>query len=151
MTGDHTPKPFVQTEAQEGLGQFSPDGRYVVYISNESGQNEIYVRSFPDGNGKWQISKGGGVDPRWRRDGREIVYLGGQSIMSVEVNTSPVFQPGTPKMLFDAPFQQAGNWARNNSYDISADGKKFLAVTPVGQDLAAPITVVLNWQAALKK
>jgi serine/threonine protein kinase len=151
MTGDRTPKPFVQTSAQEGIGQFSPDGRFVAYVSNESGQNEIYVRSFPDGSGKWQISKGGGVDPRWRRDGKEITYLSGTRMMSAEVNTSPSFQPGTPKLLFEAPFVQAGNNGRNNAYDISPDGKRFLATMPVGQSLSAPITVVLNWQAGLKK
>ncbi|HYV64016.1 MAG TPA: protein kinase, partial [Bryobacteraceae bacterium] len=151
MTGERTPKPFVQTAAQEGIGQFSPDSRYVAYISNESGQNEIYVRSFPDGSGKWQVSKGGGVDPRWRRDGKEITYINGTRVMSVEVSTSPAFQPGTPKLLFEAPFALAGAHNRNNAYDISPDGKKFLATMPVGQSLSAPITVVLNWQAGLKK
>ena len=73
MTGERKPKPFLQTAAQECQGQFSPYGRFVVYLSNESRDpGEIYVRSFPDGIGKWQISKGGGVDPRWRRDGKEI-------------------------------------------------------------------------------
>jgi eukaryotic-like serine/threonine-protein kinase len=138
MTGERTPKPFVQTAAQEGLGQFSPDGRFVAYVSNESGQNEIYVRSFPDGRGKWQISKGGGVDPRWRRDGKEITYLSGTRMMAVEVSTSPAFQPGTPKMLLEAPIIQAGNYNRNNGYDISPDGKKILATMPVGQTLTAP-------------
>ena len=151
MTGERTPKPFVQTAAQEGLGQFSPDGRFVGYVSNESGQNEIYVRSFPGGSGKWQISKSGGVDPRWRRDGRETVYLSGTKVMSVDVNTNPSFQPGTPKMLLEAPIVQAGNYNRNDAYDISSDGKRFLATMPVGQSLAAPITVVLNWQTLLKK
>ena len=67
--------PFLQGPSNEGLGQFSPDGRYVVYLSDESGTNEIYVRTFPDGNGRWQISKATGVDPRWRADGKEIIYL----------------------------------------------------------------------------
>jgi Tol biopolymer transport system component len=151
MTGERTAKPFVQTAAQEGLGQFSPDGRFVTYVSNESSMNEIYVRSFPDGSGKWQISKGGGVDPRWRHDGKEIFYLSGTKMMSVEVSTSPSFQPGTPKLLVEARFIQAGNYNKNNAYDISPDGKRFLATVPVGQNLSSPITVVLNWQALLKK
>jgi Tol biopolymer transport system component len=151
MTGDHTPKPFVQTAAQEGLGHFSPDGRFVAYVSSESGQNEAYVRSFPDGNGKWQISKGGGVDPVWRRDGKEIVYLTGTSVMAVDVTTNPSFQPGTPKVLLRNPFVQAGSYNRNSAYDFSPDGKRFLATLPVGQNVSAPITVVLNWQAGLKK
>ena len=151
MTGDRTPKPFVQNAGEEGIGQFSPDGRFVAYISNESGQNDIYVRSFPDGNGKWQVSKGGGVDPRWRRDGKEIVYLNGSRVMSVEVNTNPTFQPGVPKLLLEAPFVMAGAHNKNNAYDISPDGKRFLATLPVGQNLSSPITVVLNWQAGLKK
>jgi Tol biopolymer transport system component len=151
MTGERTPTLFVQTVGQDGLGSFSPDGRFVLYLSNESGQNEIYVKSFPDAERRWQISKGGGVDPRWRHDGREILYMSGSKLMGVEVTTSPSFQLGAPTPLFEAPFVQAGNWARNNAYDVTADGKKILATIPLGQTPAGPLTIVLNWQAGLKK
>jgi hypothetical protein len=136
----------------EGLGAFSPDGPFEAYVSRESGQNEIYVRSFPDGDGRWQVSKDGGVDPRWRRDGKELFYLQGTKVMAVEISSSPTFQPGTPKELFEAPFAQAGDWSRNSAYDVSPDGKRFLATVPAAQNLSdTPITVVLNWQAGLKK
>lgn len=152
MTGEHKPIPFVASPAQEGLGLFSPDSRYVAYVSNESGLNEVYVRSFPDGSGRWQVSKNGGVNPRWRRDGKELLYIAPDGeLMSVDVTANPVFQPGTPRPLFEAPFAQVVNYPGNNAYDISPDGKRLLGVTLAGQSSNAGITVELNWQAGLKK
>jgi serine/threonine protein kinase len=150
MTGERTPMPFLQGPYNEGHAQFSPDGRFVAYMSDEAGPpGEIYVRSFPDGNQKWQISKGTGVDPRWRGDGKEIIYLTGRKVMVVQVTFTPTFIPGTPKELFEAPIIQAGNFARNPGYAVSADGEAFLVDTPAGTDAFRPINVVLNWQASL--
>jgi eukaryotic-like serine/threonine-protein kinase len=87
---EHTPIPFVQTPGQDGIGSFSPDPRFVVYLSNESGQNEIYVKSFPDGSRRWQISKGGGIDPRWRCDGREIIPMSGLKLRDRNEITLPI-------------------------------------------------------------
>jgi eukaryotic-like serine/threonine-protein kinase len=152
MTGERKPKPFVQTPAEEGIAQFSPDGRFVAYLSNESGTNEIYVRSFPDGNGKWQISKGGGVDPRWRRDGKEILYISSvrRRMMGVDITFFPTFTPGTPKVLFETPLVGAGTYSRNDAFSLSPDGKSLLAILPL-QGSASPINVILNWHTLLKK
>jgi serine/threonine protein kinase/Tol biopolymer transport system component len=152
MTGDRTPKPFLATEFNEGLASFSPDGRYVAYISDKTGMNEIYVQSFPKPSEEIPISKGGGVDPRWSHDGKEIFYISGRTMKSVSVSTSPTFRVnGLPKALFDAALVQAGAWFRNNAYDISVDGKGFLATLATNESAEQSITVFLNWQAALTK
>jgi dipeptidyl aminopeptidase/acylaminoacyl peptidase len=150
MTGERKPMPFLQGSSNEGLGQFSPDGRYVVYLSDEAGTNEIYVRTFPDGNGRWQISKTTGYDPRWRADGKEIIYLSARKVMAVDVTLTPTFVPGTPKELFEAPIVNAGSFARNPGYFVSPDGKAFLVNMPVGPNASRPLNVVLNWQSGLK-
>jgi dipeptidyl aminopeptidase/acylaminoacyl peptidase len=143
MTGERKPFPFLATPAQEGIGAFSPEGNFVAYVSNESGKNEIYVRSFPDASGRWKVSKTG-VDPRWSRDGRKLFYILGTTFMSVDVATKPTFQLGTPEMLFTVPVVQAGNWARNNAYDVAADNR-FIATIALEQKSPSAINVVLNW------
>jgi Tol biopolymer transport system component len=140
---ERKPVPFLATEFNDAEGHFSPDGRFVAYASDESGTAEVYVRTFPNPNGKWQVSKGGGTRPRWRRDGKQIFYMrSGTQMMSVDVSSGATFQSGDPHVLFDARIP-AG-------WDVMADGKRFLIATTTG-DFADPITVVLNWQSALKK
>jgi hypothetical protein len=112
-------------------------------MSDESGVEEVYVRTFPDPSGKWQVSKGGGTLPRWRRDAKQLYYLGRDTIFSVDVATGATFQSSEPKALLDARVP-AG-------YDVTADGKRFLIATNSGDSAADPITVVLNWAAGLKK
>jgi eukaryotic-like serine/threonine-protein kinase len=155
LGGDKKPFPFLQTEFNEVDGQFSPDGRWVAYVSDESGRNEIYVRTFsPDSTaaasdtaGKWQVSYGGGTDPRWSADGKELYYMTPDwKLMAVEVTTNPVFQAGAAKLLFQAPQQTSVTVG-----DYTVDGKRFLFLAPAGQTAPAPFTVVLNWQAGLKK
>ena len=157
LKGDKKPFPFLHTEFNEEGGQFSPDGRWVAYSSDESGRTEIFVRPFsPDSNGtasgaggKWLISNGGGAQPRWRGDGRELYYLASDGkLMAVEVSTNPVFQAGVPKVLFQA---LAMSNASYSEWDLTADGKRFLLPAPTAQSAQAPFTVVLNWQAGLKK
>jgi Tol biopolymer transport system component len=155
LEGDKKPFPFLQTEFNETNGHFSPDGHWVAYMSDESGRYEIYVRRFspdstttaPDTGGKWQVSYSGGIEPRWSADGKGLYYLTlDWKVMAVAVTTNPAFQAGTPKLLFQTPRQLnrvAGNY--------TVDGKRFLFLAPVEQTAQAPFTVVLNWQAALKK
>jgi len=155
LEGDRKAVPLLRTEFNEGNASFSPDGRWVAYVSNETGRNEIYVRPFvasgssgPSlGEGKWQVSKDGGNNPRWRADGKEIIFMFNLAVMSVDVNGNGAgFQMGTPKQLFTAP--------ANNGWDITTDGKRFMMIVPPNQGAqtaATPITVVLNWQADLKK
>jgi Tol biopolymer transport system component len=132
------PTPFLSTPFEEGDAHFSPDGRFVAYRSNESGRNEVYVRSFPDGSGKWQISRNGGAIPRWRGDGKELFfYYPAGTYMSVDITLAPAFQFGAEKRLFPA--------LSGNVYDVAADGKRLLLADVLDTDTAAnPIIVVLN-------
>jgi Tol biopolymer transport system component len=157
LSGDKKPFPFLRTEFNEQYGRFSPDGRWVAYSSDESGRDEIYVRSFsPDSGGtasvaggKWLISNDGGTLPRWRGDGRELYYLAPDGkLMSVEISANPVFQAGVPRVLFQMPPTVSATSPR---WDVTADGKRFILPAPTAQSTQAPFTVVLNWQSALKK
>jgi eukaryotic-like serine/threonine-protein kinase len=151
LDGSGKPFPFLETESNEIDGHFSPNGQWVAYTSDESGRYEIYVRRFSAKTasataGKWQLSDGGGSEPRWSADGKELYYLSPDwKLMVVEVTTGSLFQAGTPKLLFQAP-QQNGFTAG----DYTVDGKRFLFLAPAEQG-DIPFTVVLNWQAGLNK
>jgi Tol biopolymer transport system component len=152
LEGDRKPTPYLQTAFDESQGQFSPDGRWVAYRSDESGKPEIFVQPFPlseGGGGKFQVSNGGGAQPRWRRDGKELFYVvNDRTVMAVDVNTGPFFQAGAPHRLFDAAFHVGGAWFH---WDVTADGKKFLINAVAQESAGSPLTVVLNWQAGLKQ
>ena len=101
MEGDHKRIPLLQEKYLEIQPKISPDGRWMAYLSDESGKNEIYVRPFPEVNkGRWQISTSGGNSPLWSRDGRELFYRSADSVMAVAVQTEPTFKPGKPEVLF---------------------------------------------------
>jgi Tol biopolymer transport system component len=156
LSGDRKPFPFLQPRFIETQGQFSPDGRWIAYISNESGRGEVYVAPFggPSGvqSGKWQVSTGGGDQPRWSRDGKEIYYVtqapaNTLMVAAVSVRDS-AFDVGAVKALFAV--RPAGT--PRNSYQVSPDGQRFLVnMGPVQAPTATPITVVMNWTAGLKK
>jgi serine/threonine protein kinase len=154
LEGDRKPVLLLGTEFDERSGSFSPDMRWIAYESNESGLYEIYVRPFNAsgssvpalGPGKWQVSKDGGIQPEWRSNGKELIFRAPNgSPMAVDVNSNgSAFQPGVPKQLFAAPV--------NTGWDVTADGKRFfMAVRPNQKATDEPITVLLNWQAELKK
>jgi Tol biopolymer transport system component len=156
--GDHKkPVPFLRTKANEFDGHFSPDGRWVAYGTDESGRPEVYVRPFlPDASGeaisdagnKWLISNSGGYSPMWREDGKELYYIAlGRKLMAVDVTTRPDFHAGVPKLLFQLPPDTGGN----GNWAPSPDGKRFLFKVPKAPGGEMPFTVVLNWQAGLKK
>jgi serine/threonine protein kinase/Tol biopolymer transport system component len=158
LTGEKKPVPFLQSVFGEGFPQISPDGKWIAYLSNETGRGEIYVRSFPSGEGKWQIStNGANFTPRWRRDGRELFYMSGPTlkIMSVKINPAgPTFEYSAPIELFDSGYVNFTHGLNYHTYAVSADGQRFLIPRPESAmtDAAhSPITVVLNWPAALKK
>jgi Tol biopolymer transport system component len=153
LNGDQKPIPFLHTEFNESSGQFSPDGHWIAYTSDESGGDEIYVRGFSsssaqgvwDSEGKWLISKGGGTGPRWRGDGKELFYVASDGkLMSVDIRAKPVFEAGAPRPLFQLPLGFIG-------VEVTADGRRFLVAVPVAQSASVPFTVVLNWQTTLKK
>jgi Tol biopolymer transport system component len=127
-----------------GAVRFSSDGRWIAYDLDESGRREVYVVSVPDGQARVQISSAGGVDPRWSRDDREILYraFDGQ-IMSVEIESNGVLRAGTPRPLFRLP-EGASSW------DVSSDGERFLVNVPVIKSSSVPLSVVVNWSTALQ-
>jgi len=152
LFGDRKPSAFIEGGGFRAVSaQFSSNGRFVVYASNETGRNEIYVQTFPQQSGKWQISASGGTDPTWRRDGKELFFLSpDEKLMAVDVNTNAgTFQAGIPKELFQT--QSIPPWYWRNIYAPSADGQRFLMITPAIDAKPAPITVVVNWTAMLKK
>ena len=157
MEGREGGKPvlFLHSQFNELFGQISPDGHWMAYTSDESGQREVYVRPFPSGDGQWRISIAGGEQPRWRGDGKELFFIGGDGKMTaVMVNASPAkasFEPGTLQQLFDAHLVESYN-STLFEYDVSPDGKHFLLSTAGGGSAAAPVlNVVMNWDTGLKK
>ncbi len=148
--GDRKPMPYLQGPYSQQQGQFSPDGRWIAYASNESGSYQVYVQSFPAGGGKFQLSAEGGTQPIWRRDGKELFYIAADGrLMAVDIATAPKFQAGAPKALFNPQLVPGG--PTSFRYTVTPDGKRFLVSAPPEDPAAAPITVVVNWFAALKR
>ncbi|HEY7370342.1 MAG TPA: hypothetical protein VIA29_10675, partial [Thermoanaerobaculia bacterium] len=147
--GDRKPIALVQSAFADLNATLSPDGRYLLYQSNESGRNEIYVQSFPVGAGKWQVSSAGGVDASWRADGREIFYRAlDQKIMAVAIGGGGEFQAGIPKALFTGQFRTGTS---RNKYVATSDGQRFLLIAPLGRESMTPTTIVVNWFAGLDR
>ena len=141
---------FLQTASDEREGKFSPDGRFVAYVSDESGRYEVYVASFPAPNLRVPISNGGGYAPRWRRDGKELLYFTDDGkLMSVDVTLGGTFKAGVPKVLLQVPIF-GGGVNLLNRWDMTADGQRFL-INTVGGSVSAPLTLVENWPALLRK
>jgi serine/threonine-protein kinase len=137
-------RPFKRTPAVERQGALSPDGRWMAYASNESGRSEIYVEPVPGPGGRRQISIDGGAQPRWVRNGREIIYRNGTKMMSVPVQLQPTFLPGKVIELFDRKFDPGAAVA---GYDVSPDGQTFV-MTRSERDNPTQIRVVLGWPSA---
>jgi len=149
---DRTPKPLFQAKWTIRNAQFSPDGRWIAYSTNETGNMEVYVSPFPGVNGKWQVSAAGGEEPRWRQDGRELFYVSADGkMMAVPVKTTAGFEGGTPIALFQTRRRQPISAQDVFSYDVSGDGKKFLIATKVDEANAAPLSVLLNWTSEIEK
>jgi len=128
---------------------FSPDGRFIAYVSLESGRPEVYVQAFPGPGGKWQISTDGGIRPVWARDGRELFYLRGDALMSVAITTRPAFTASVPRSLFQR--RTAGGFVEP-SYDVTPDGQRF--VMAQGSEQEHPptqLTLVLGWLGELER
>ncbi|HKV03999.1 MAG TPA: protein kinase [Candidatus Acidoferrales bacterium] len=149
--GDRKAQPFLRTRFNESVPQFSPNGRWMAYISDESGRFEIYVQPYPGPGGKWQISTDGGTEPMWNPNGRELFYRSGNKMMAVDITSEPIFAAGKPRMLFEGQYEPTPLTVPN--YAVSSDGQRFLMLKPVEQEQAAPtqINVVLNWTEELKR
>jgi Tol biopolymer transport system component len=145
-------KPLLQAKLTVRNAQFSPDGRWMAYASNETGSMEIYVSPFPSVNGKWQVSSVGGQEPRWRQDGKELFYLSAEGkMMAVAVTAGASFEAGSPVALFQTHRRQPVAASDVFSYDVSGDGQRFLIITKVDEANAAPLSVLLNWASEMEK
>jgi eukaryotic-like serine/threonine-protein kinase len=142
-------QPFLRTQFNEGAPCFSPDGRWLAYISDESGRSEIYVQPYPGPGGKWQISTEGGTEPAWNPNGRELFYRSGDKMMAVDIATQRGFAAGKPGMLFEGRYQPSP--VQSDDYDVSPDGQRFLMLKPTEQAAPTQINVVLNWFEELKQ
>jgi hypothetical protein len=145
LGGKEKPQPWLQTPFTEDLPAFSPDGRWVVYRSDESGRNEIYVQGYPERRGKFRVSRGGGDSPHWRADGRELYWTAPDGmLMAAPVTAGPAgFEAGTPNPLFRVPTGTRSPW-----FEPDRDGKRFLVAERVGgPEREFPIVVVQNWPA----
>ena len=153
LLGDRKPVPLLQTEFYEWQGAPSPDGRWMAYVSDESGRNEVFVRPFTAGEGKWQVSVAGGIEPTWRNDGTELFYLApDRNLMAVPVKMGATVDASAPIRLFETAMSSIAIPAyTRNQYIVTADGQRFLINQPAEGASPSPITVVINWPAALKK
>jgi serine/threonine-protein kinase len=146
------PRPFLKTPNSEGGAKFSPDGRWLAYISNESGSIQVYVTAYPGPGGKWQISDEGGTEPVWSRDGRRLFYRRGRHVMAVEVETDPVFNASAPAAVCEGSYEglmASVDWA---NYDVHPDGESFVMVrAPEEGAKRDHVDVVLNWFDELKR
>ena len=148
VDGDRKPFTVVRTPFSEMWATFSPDGKYIAYQSNESGRAEIYVHEFPEARNKWQVSTGGGMEPHWRGDGRELFYRSGPRIIAVPVQSGATLTVGTPVVLFQTRFSTITVRGR---YRPAPDGQRFIVLGPLGREAEQPPVVVLNWTAALPR
>ena len=148
---DRTRQPFLRTPSNESAPRFSPDGRWLAYVSDESGRYEVYVQPYPGPGGKRQISTEGGTEPLWNRNGREVFFRGGNKMMAVEVTSVPSFTVGSPRILFDAHqyMPPTGPYSYPfPNYDVSPDGQRFLMIT---KESKPQINVVVNWVEELNR
>jgi len=142
LGADARPYPLLHTAFNEDSPQFSPDVRWMAYVSDETGRNEVYVAAFPNAAAKWQISTQGGSLPRWSSDGKELFYVAADGhLMSVPITSGgPLLQWSAPHRLFLMP-------ALGASYDVAPGGEKFLVLTPTEDFKPNELTVLMNWQA----
>jgi eukaryotic-like serine/threonine-protein kinase len=148
VDGKREARPFLATRFNEFHPRFSPDGRWIAYVSDESGRPEVYVRPFPGPGQKRLVSSDGGTDPRWRGDGREMFYRKGNSILAVDVTPGPVVAFSLPRALFTGKDQlPSGNWT---TWDVMPDGQGFLLIQDYGQRRTS-VSLVQNWFEELKK
>jgi Tol biopolymer transport system component len=152
VSGDRQPESFLSTPFNEVQGRFSPNGRWMAYASDESGRFEVYVRPFPAADGQWPVSLAGGMQPEWRRDGKELYFISADGrMMAVAVTTDgATFTADVPHPLFEVMVPEA-RAPYPSDYAVTADGQRFLVNTVVDQPSRPALTVILNWTAELKR
>ena len=146
---DTEPRAFAPSRFNESAPAFSPDGRWLAYVSDESNRFEVYVRPFPGPGEEYQISMDGGSEPVWDRGGRELFFRNANQVMAVDVRTQPSFSAGRPRPLFTGPFSRGPD---SIDYDISPDGESFVMVNAGAEDRPAThVNVIFNWFEELKR
>jgi hypothetical protein len=150
LIGERRPSPFIKAQSNEFLLNISPDGKWLAYTSDESGTREVYVTTFPQPTGKWQVSAGSGQEPKWRRDGKELYFLASdKKLMAVDVNTNlGVIETGVPRVLFEAPFYLVSG---KNRFVVTNDGQRFLTILQEADTAGSSLNVVVNWKAGIKR
>jgi Tol biopolymer transport system component len=139
-------KPLITTPFDEGQAVFSPDGRLIAYVSNESGRYEVYVQTYPAVDGREQVSTDGGIEPVWSRDGKELFFRRGRELAAVDIRLSPTLSVGKPRVLFEGDFVEGPFMA---GYDVSPDGRRFIMARGRSSAEGGEINVVLNWHQEL--
>jgi hypothetical protein len=142
-------RPVVRTAASEKEPVFSPDGRWIAYVSDESGAFQVYAQPFPGPGNRIQVSTDGGTEPAWSRKGDELFYRNGRQMVAVSVSRSPDRPFGRPTVLFEGWYHD--NIAPCRSYDVAEDGRFLMVTEPVGDDLPKELHVVLGWADDLKR
>ena len=140
------PTPFLATEFNERAARLSSDGQWVAYVSDQAGDDRVYVQPFPGGGQVVPVSAGPGTEPVWARDGRRLFYRNGSEMFEVEVTTGPSFTASTPRLLFDEPYRTNPDGLAN--YDVSIDGERFLMMSG-SSTTEASIVLVQNWHQEL--
>ena len=143
LAQDDDPSPFLRTSFNERSPTFSPDGRWLAYVSNESGRDEIYVLAYPGPGGRSQVSTDGGTEPVWSANGRELFYRNGDQMLTVAVETEPAFDAGDPQLLFEERYGVEAD--RNPNYDVAPDGQRFVMVKSDQDSAPTQLHVVLDW------
>jgi Tol biopolymer transport system component len=141
-------EPFLTTDFNESGAVFSPDGRFIAYVSDETGDDQVHVRAYPGPAGKWPISVDGGREPSWGRDGSELYYRNKGWMVAVPIQTGSEFSAGAPQPLFEAPYDEAGAFYAN--YSVTKDGE-FVMVRSDEENRAENLIVVLNWFRELEQ
>jgi serine/threonine-protein kinase len=150
MKGERKAEPFLATPFREEAAQFSPDGKWIAYTSDETGRYEVYVGAYPGPGGRYQISTEGGVEPLWSKNGKELFYRADGKLWSVALRPSPRFTAGVPTVVFEDNYGLGLTWSLRD-YDVSHDGQRFLMIQPERQAGLREIVVVLNWFQELNR
>jgi Tol biopolymer transport system component len=145
LAGSRKMRPFLAGPGIKSHGQISPDGKWVAYASNEGGQWEIYVTTYPDANGKWQVSRAGGTEPRWRGDSKAVFYIGPQQMLTeATISTDGGFSTTATRPLFTIRPRAPISYTDLMNYDVTRDGKRFLVNQYVRPEQAPPLNIVMH-------
>jgi hypothetical protein len=149
--GEHKPQPLLRGRAFEWQPSLSPDGRWLAFVSSETGQNEIYLAAFPGSGSRRQVSVEGGREPLWGRDGRELVYRSGTRMFAVPVDTNRGFSAAKPRVLFEGRYVLGGLDVMGLDYDLAPDGRFLMLKPSTDEQTPRGLHVVLNWVDELKQ